>query len=88
MTQGGNYGTYSANKKHYYFHMFVCYHNTAVLHQQRNDNAQAKIFLDKAISNYERIQGYITNREENVGFMKELAVLQLQYCGLLSHCDQ
>jgi hypothetical protein len=43
--------------------------------------------MDKAIANYERLQGYITIREENVAFLTELVKLQLQYCGLLSHCD-
>lgn len=39
------------------------------------------------MSNYQHMQGYINNREENVAFMIELAKLQLQLCGLLSHCD-
>ncbi len=43
--------------------------------------------MDKAIANFERLQGYITVREENVAFLTELVKLQLQYCGLLSHCD-
>ena len=34
------------------------------------------------------MQGYLTSREENVVFIRVLAELQLQLCGLLSHCDQ
>ena len=65
----------------------MCYHNFALVYQQKNDNNQAREYMDKAIANYERLQGYITIREENVTFLTELAKLQLQYCGLLSHCD-
>ena len=62
MSQSNNYGTYTISKKHYYYHLYVCYYNLGVVHQLKSDNSSAKANLEKAIHNYEKMQGFITNR--------------------------
>lgn len=40
--------------------------------------------IEKAVTNYELIQGYILNREENVAFSIDYVKLLLQFCAVMS----
>jgi hypothetical protein len=43
--------------------MFIYHHNLALTNQEAGENSQAKVQLELAIGHYEKIQGFITNRE-------------------------
>ena len=40
--QNGHYGTYTSSKKQYYYHLFVCYYNMALVQQEAAENTKAR----------------------------------------------